>query len=220
MSSEEFDRTVGQRLGSRGRNEAVSWGDLTEQERAEATAVLDVADLLWEAGHGAPALQDDPVAALLGLVPDPQYALDPKALARARKAARLTAGQLADRLTTRGWEFTGGDVFRWENRSTAEVAPAVIQSIAEVTGTTVKQLTAEAGPSAVHESVMAMSQTPKFEELAQRWARLRGVALEVAISSLQSRVPAAARRGRLPDTDQWLSSLEELVTAMEHGSQR
>lgn len=220
MSSEEFDRIVEQRLESRGRDGTVSLKDLTEQERTEATALLEVADLLWEAGHGAPALQEDPVAAMLGLVPDVQCALDPKALTRARKAARLTVGQLADRLTARGWEVTGGDLFRWENRSTAEVPPAVIQAIAEATGTTVGRLTADAGPSAVQESVKVVSETPKFKELARRWARLRGVALEVAFSSLQSRIPAAARRGQLPDTDQWLSSLEELVTAMEHGSQR
>jgi hypothetical protein len=71
---------------------------LSAEDRADVESLIEVADLLWAAGHGAPPLESDPVAAMLGLIPDPQCALDPKALARARKNARLKPSELVNRL--------------------------------------------------------------------------------------------------------------------------
>lgn len=48
------------------------WRDaqLDERDRDDIAALVDIADLLWLSARGAPPLEDDPVAAMLGLVPD------------------------------------------------------------------------------------------------------------------------------------------------------
>lgn len=216
--SADLDRIIAELLELKQQQGAVSVPDFDEKDRAEIQAALEVADLLWEAGHGAPPLEKDPIAAMLGLVVDPHCMLDPKALTRARKSARLNAGQLAERLAARGWEVTGNDVFKWENRSTAGVTPALIQAIAEEIGTSVEHLTTDTQPTTLHNSVSEVSQTPRFKELAHRWAHIRGVSLDIAASTLQSRMLATVHRGQHPDTEQWLQSLEELVRAMENKS--
>jgi hypothetical protein len=42
---------------------------LSEAERTDIMSLVEVADLVWLANQGAPPLEDDPVAKLLGLVP-------------------------------------------------------------------------------------------------------------------------------------------------------
>ena len=170
----------------------------------------------------APPLESDPVAAMLGLLPDPRWALDPTALTGARKAAGLKTRELADRLVARGWDVESRDVFRWETRSTTDVSPALIQAIAEVTGTNPDRLTTSQGESPMQKYVAAATRTRQFHGLVERWARLQGVSARMAASALESRMLATVQRGDHPDTDQLLQSLDALVTAMEagEGSQR
>lgn len=193
---------------------------LSEDDRVEVESLIEVADLLWEAGHGAPPLKSDPVAALLGLNPDPRCALDPKALARARKNARLKASELADRLVARGWEVQGRDVFRWENQSATDVAPALIKAIAEETGTNIDLLTMSQPSAVEHEVVAAVTRSPGFEGLVDRWARFQGVSRALAASALESRMLATVHRGDRPDAEQLLQSLDALVTAVEGRTSR
>lgn len=189
-------------------------GSRPEDEYLAATA--DVADLLWETAHGAPALSIDPVAALLGLVPDSKRALDGKSLARARKRAGLTVGQLALRLEARGWEVQSKDVFRWETRSTADVAPAVINAIAEETGAQVDTLLLTAASRSDESKAVAhVKQSSAFQALVDRWAALQSMSRDLAESALESRMLATVHRGDNPDTDQMLQSLESLVATME-----
>lgn len=114
---------------------------LTESDRAEIDSLVEVADLLWESAHGAPPIDQDPVAKMLGLVPDPERALDGRALARRRKYARVTRNELAARLRVRGWEVQFSDVYWWEKRSAAEVVPALVGAIAEEVGASTDRLT-------------------------------------------------------------------------------
>lgn len=182
---------------------------------AEATELLDVADLLWEAAHGAPPLEQDPVAAMLGLVPDSSRSLKESALKQAIQAAGLKPSTLAQKLSDRGWEVATRDVFNWQTRGDTSVSPALIQAIAEVTGTAADQLTVDRGEAPGHQALQSVTSSTAFKALAERWARLRGTTMSLAASALEARLAASVFRGNQPTEDQMLASLEELITALE-----
>lgn len=100
----------------------------------------DVSDVEWVAtllrhlGRVVPALEDDPTARMLDLVPDRARQLDPAGLAGAMTHGALSVDQVADRLAARGWEVTGGQVASWVSRGDPSVCPALITAIAAVTG--------------------------------------------------------------------------------------
>lgn len=216
MTKDERNEVLANLLEARaGRVTGKDQPALSEEDRAEVESLIEVADLLWEAGHGAPPLKSDPVAAMLGLIPDPRCALDPKALVRARKNARLKPSELADRLVARGWDVQIRDVFRWENQSAADVPPALIKAIAEETNTSADRLTESREVTAEYEAVAAVTRSPRFERLVERWARIQGVSRALAASALESRMLATVHRGDRPDADQLMQSLDTLVTAVE-----
>jgi hypothetical protein len=215
---DERDEVLTNLLEARaGRVVGASKPSLSEEDQAEVDSLIEVADLLWEAGHGAPPMGVDPVAAMLGLIPDRQYSLDSKALARARKNAKLKPTELANRLIARGWEVQARDVFRWETQSAIDVAPALIRAIAEEIGTDVDRLTTAQRATAEHNAVTAVTRSPGFEALVERWARIQGLSHALAASALESRILATVHRGDRPDADQLLQSLDALVTAVERG---
>ncbi|MEU4194893.1 hypothetical protein AB0E69_23545 [Kribbella sp. NPDC026611] len=181
----------------------------------EIKDLVEVADLLWEAGQGAPPLQDDPIAAMLGLVPDPNQALNPKALKSARMKAGLSLSQLTQRLADRGWEVNQRKVADWEGRSSGEVPPALIKAIAEETKTSTERLTTKREATSQSQTIAAVVQSDRFADLKARWARLRGVSGEMAESMLISRINVAVHRGDHPNEEQLLANLEALVSAIE-----
>lgn len=77
-----------------------------------------------------PVRADDPVALMLGLVPDPAVVVSGSKLAKVRKSARLNLEQFVGRLRARGWEVTVQQCFRWEI-GRPELSPALITAIAE-----------------------------------------------------------------------------------------
>lgn len=184
----------------------------------EAVELLDIADLLWEVAHSAPPLERDPVAAMLGLVPDSGRSLSGVALKQVMQTAGLKPSSLAEKLTNRGWEVATRDVFNWQNRADASVPPALIQAIAEVTGTTADQLTVDRGESPAHRAAQSVTSSPAFKALAERWARLRGTTMSLAASALEARLAASVFRGSTPSEEQMLASLEALVEALESRS--
>jgi hypothetical protein len=190
----------------------------------EAGELAVVASALRHRALEVPALEDDPVAASLGLVPDARYALEPKALSKARKATGLTASGLASSLNARGWQIRTADILRWEGRHARDVPPALIAALAAVLGTTPDLLSrtrgvatgdggndAESVPSALQ---IALND-PRFALLARRLARLRGISQAMAESTLRSRGLATVHRGGEPDPERWLDSLEAFVGALE-----
>ena len=193
--------------------------ELDDRDRDDIVALADTADLLWLSAHGAPPLEDDPVAALLGLVPDRECSLDSNALSQARKRAGLTVSELAERLRERGWEFRKGDVFRWETRSASEVAPAVVQAIADILSRPVEDLIAVSSWTSGQDHLADVRRHPLFEQLVDRWARVRRVSRAVAAAALESRMVATVHRGERPDTEQLLRSLDALVTSIEQGDE-
>lgn len=180
-----------------------------------AAALTDMADLLWESAQGAPPLEHDPVAAMLGLVPDAARGLDGSGLAQARKNAGLSASQLAERLRTRGWKVQTGDVFRWENRAAPNVAPALIEAIADELGIAATRLIADNTRSPEHDLVAAARQSSEFADLVDRWASLQNQSPQTAASALESRMLATVHRGDRPDLGQMLRALRVLIESVE-----
>jgi hypothetical protein len=141
MNEHDRDRLLAELIERPQERKSILQGaELDERDRDDIAALVETADLLWLSARGAPPLEDDPVAAMLRLVPDRECMLDSGALSRARKRAGLTVSDVAERLRTRGWEFQQGDVFRWETRSTPDVPPAVVQAIADIIGTQAENL--------------------------------------------------------------------------------
>ncbi|MFI7519555.1 hypothetical protein [Micromonospora globbae] len=217
MNQNERDELMAKLIEAapRERSEVLQNADLDESEKWEAVSLAEAADLLWEAAHGAPPLDRDPVAAMLGLVADPDCALDPTLLARARKRAGLKVSQIAERLRARGWDVHQGDVFRWETRSATDVVPALVQAIADVLETSVESLIATPRPAAGQDVFAAVRRSPLFQQLVQRWARARRVSHAVAAAALETRMVATVHRGDRPDEKQLLRSLDALVSAVE-----
>lgn len=196
-------------------------GGSTDDMYLEARRVLRAADILWADAHRAPAPEDDPVAAMLGLVPDDNYQLDPRALKRAREAARLQPTTFARALSRRGWKVTTRDVFDWELKGPPSASPALLRAAAEVLHTDPDRLTrpstriaASRAPEAVQVANNAVA-SPRFAELVARFAKLQGIPTKMAHSALRSRMVATVHRGEHPDADQMLASLEALIQALE-----
>ncbi len=185
----------------------------------ESVALAETADLLWLAARGAPALADDPVAAMLGLVPDRECSLESSALSRVRKRAGLTVSDIAARLQARGWDFQGRDVFRWETRSASDVAPAVVQAIADILNARIEDLITDPSSAPGQDQFAEIRRHQMFVQLADRWARVRHVSRAVAAAALESRMAATVYRGERPDTEQMLRSLEALVSSVEQAGE-
>lgn len=218
MSEGQYDEILAAYLDSPKRKlPNGSANQLSDHERRELKSLIDVAETLWDTSHGAPPAEEDPVAAMLGLVPDRHSALNPKELVRLRKLAGLKVGQLADRLNARGWEVKAPDVFRWENKSAIDVAPALIAAIAEEIGASAAQITTDMAGE--REEADELRRNPRFKELAAKWAELQNLSFELATSALYSRALATVHRGQHPDTEQMLDSLEALVKALEGKSE-
>ena len=172
---------------------------LSPAQRREVHASWSLLRASWHATeeHVPPPLADDPLARALGLVPDPRQRLDGQQLAQARKNRGLKASQLADLLTSRGWDVPARTVVRWEMADSADIAPALLAAIAEVLGVPAERLAASAAdPGPVAEEVEAALRTTRFAELAARWAAKAGLTVESAQAALrQTMVLATARRG-------------------------
>lgn len=216
MNDEERDRLVAELL-ERPQERALILGDaeLSDQERAELADIVETADALWLAAQGAPALEDDPVAAMLGLLPDSECRLDSAALSRVRKRIRLSVSDVASALRERGWDFEKSDVFRWETRTATDVPPAAIQALADILRAPVDDLISAPSEASLPRYVGEVRAHPLFEQLVDRWAQARRVSRPVAAATLESRMLATVHRGEHPDTEQLLRSLDALVTSVE-----
>lgn len=216
MRDEDRDRLLAELIESPYERERIMRdAELDDQDRQDVEALTETADVLWLSAQGAPALDEDPVAAMLGLVPDRECRLESKSLSRARKRAGLAISALAERLRQRGWEIDTKDVFRWETRSAADVAPAIVQAVADILSTSVDSLIAAPSSTSARGPLAAVRGHPLFEELVDRWARVQRIPRPVAIASLESRMYATVHRGEHPDTEQLLRSLDALVTSVE-----
>lgn len=186
-------------------------------QRREVLKLVKAGDLVWEAAHPAPPLEEDPVAALLGVVPDPNFQLEAKALLQVCQANGLKPTVLAERLKGRGWKVNASDIFRWQTRSAPDVPPALIKAIAEEVRIDPQRLVAKSDPrrTRLREVTEGITSSRRFNDLVQRFANLRQISTEMAESVMKSRMLATVHRGDTPDEEQMLASLESLVHALE-----
>ena len=220
MSDEDRDRLIGESIANPyERQRILRDAGLNDQEMADITAISDTADLLWRAAHGAPPLVDDPVAAMLGLVPDRECSLNVRALTAARKRAGLKVSDLAARLRERGWDFQKNDVFRWETRTASDVAPAVIEAIANILDVRVDSLVSASDSATAQDRLSSVRHHPLFEQLVDRWARVQHISRSVAAAALETRMAATVHRGEQPDPEQLLRALEALVVSLERADE-
>lgn len=199
---------------------------LPDSLRVEIEPLLAAGDLAWESQFVAPPTEQDPIAAVLGLVPNASYLVNAASLAKARKARGMTVGTLAAQLTQRGWETRARDVFSWENGISTSLPPATVRAIANLLKTTPERLTT--GTVTARESsaptpgigrsdvAEAARSTTRFRALVARYADLFGVTLHEATVEMSDRMLSTVHRGSHPDQEQMLSSLEALLDALEH----
>ena len=88
-------------------------------------------------------------------------------------------------------------------------------AIAEVLGVGAEQLTVDRGTSPERQDFSAIVNSPSFEGLVNRWARLQGISRSLASSALRSRLLATVHRGDRPNDEQMLRSLDSLIAALE-----
>lgn len=220
MHDDERDRLLSELIEQPQDRERILRGaQLSEQDRRELVSLVATADALWLSAQGAPALEHDPVAAMLGLVPDSECRLNSAALSRARRRARLSVSDVAARLRQRGWEYDKGDVFRWETRTATDVPPAVVQAIADILGSPVDDLVSSSSQTSLPDYLADVRRHPQYEQLVNRWAHARRVTRSVAAATLESRMLATVHRGGHPDTEQLMRSLDALVSSVERTDQ-
>ncbi|WP_139146546.1 hypothetical protein [Arthrobacter sp. SW1] len=220
MDDNERDRLIAELIDSpQDRERLLREPRLSDQDREDFITLLDIADEVWLSAQSAPPLEEDPVAAMLGLVSEPECRLVPGSLARARKRSRVTVSELAERLQRKGWDFDKGDIFRWETRTAADVPPAVIQAISAVLDTPVDQLVSSSASQSLPAQLLAALRDPLFKQLVSRWAAARNLSDTVAAAMLEGRMLATVHRGD-PDTNQLLRSLEALVASVERSERK
>lgn len=201
---------------------------LDPEDADEVQSLLAAIDLVAEAVSDAaappevvvPPLEEDRVAAMLGLIPDPDYSLDSSALARARRKAGFSASDLAGRLAAREWEVSVADVFRWETRSAPEVSPALIRAIAEETGVDPDSLIIDKAAAPESGAVAAVMASTDFTELVNRWAENQRISPALAKTTLKARMQTSVHRGEKPDAAQMLRTLAAFVDAHEKDHDR
>jgi len=215
MNTENRDDDIARILDAREGRSALEAADATTSERSDLRDLASAADLAWASAQTPPPLADDPVAAMLGLVPDPDLELDSKAFASARKRAGFTISTFAARLTTRGWDVSSKDVFAWESGKNLPHIPALITALAEETGVDPDRLRRQSGVDPERARFAAVVASTTFQHLAARWARLQGTTVALASSALESRMLVAVHRGGAPDAEVLLDSLEAMVSAVE-----
>lgn len=221
MSEEEFNERDGLMellLETPPGPERDRWlAELDDEARATFYRLLEIDDRVWEASQGAPPLQSDPVAAMLGLVPDSSFRLDSTAFTQLCSRHGLKPTKLADRLRARGWAVEASDVFRWQTSVASDVSPALIRAIAETIGTSPDKLVAApaAKQGALDTVTDLVTATRRFSDLVQRFALAQQISPSMAQTLLRSRMLTTVHRGREPEVGQMLDSLEALVRALE-----
>ena len=216
MSSDnDRDDEIAEILDARNGRSVLDSGASFAERDPELRGLLEAADLAWASQQHAPPLADDPVAAMLGLVPDPEFELDGKALASARKRSGLTVSSRASLLAERGWEVSGKDVFAWESGRGAPRGPALINALAQETSVDADRLRRRVSEDPERATLAAVIGSAAFKSLAERWARLQGTTAALAASALESRMLVAVHRGGAPDEEVLLDSLEAMISAIE-----
>ncbi|MBY6413933.1 hypothetical protein HQ346_19750 [Rhodococcus sp. BP-252] len=190
----------------------------SDDERRELDAVRRVVEALRDRAYAVPALDNDPVAQMLGLVPKASKTLNPVKLQAAMKSTGMKASEIASRLASSEWEVSTRDVFNWSAKNASMVPPALIDAIAKVLAVTPDSLVDVSARESVSLRNAELGNDPLFANLAVRWAKIKRVTEDVAAAMLLSRLDATVYRGETPPNELLLRSLEALVSASEKKS--
>jgi len=178
---------------------------VSNEEWDEARQLAEVENLL--SIREAPPLEQDRVAAMLGLIPDPNLVVDGSAIKRLR--GKVPVSQIAARLQTYGWDVSAADVRDWQARPGVVLAPALLERLANVMGTTVEGITRRAG-TVIDPDVAA---SPRWHSVVARLAALLNVAPGVAQPRLAGALAGA--RYRNESAESYLEAAESYVAALE-----
>ncbi|KQV06692.1 hypothetical protein [Leifsonia sp. Root112D2] len=174
--------------------------------------LLEVAELL-RLDNDVPPLEQDPVAAMLGLIVDPSVVLSSRAFTTARRNSGIAPSALAAKLRDRGWQVSAADVARWQSHAPTDLTPALLAAVADELHTELGTITDSA--PARPDWLIAATATGKFANLSTRWARLKSLSLPAASAILESRLLATVNRGDRPETDDLLETLDAFVSTLE-----
>ena len=158
---------------------------------------------------GAPVLDQDPVAAMLGMVPDLTREVDGAAVKRARVKSKLQVSEVASQLKERGWQVSAAQVRDWETKPGQVLPPALTLRLATILNLLANVITRPIGQLVPAD----VADRPRWGRLVQRVAALWCVPLDSAEPRLVAALTTA--RFRNETTDSYLEAAESLVAQME-----
>lgn len=188
----------------------------TAEERKELIALAQVADAAWLTTRGAPPLDEDPIAAMLGVSPSASVTIDPAHFKSARTRSGVSVSELRERLVARGWTVTTAEVASWQTRVGIELVPAVVDDISEALAARAEDFIKPHSDGA--RSLHAALRTAEwFNAVVEQWQVAKGVARGIAEAQLLVRATATVHRGEEPDVEQIRGLLERLVVTDRDG---
>ena len=161
-------------------------------EAAQQTILEPQPDVEPPAAAQVPVRADDPVALLLGLVPDPAVVVNGRKLAAARKRARLDLGQLVDHLRARGWDVTTQQGLQWE-LGQPQLPPALIAALAEELSVEDDALLAAPSTRREHTDLF---DNQRIQAFITDWAAEAGIEPDLLRERTSATLAGAAHRNR------------------------
>ncbi len=186
---------------------------LRETELREAQEVIRLLEAAWNAAALAiPALEDDPVAAELGLVaPRAPVMLNGVAIKVARARQGLSIGDVSRRLIAEGHPTSIRWLFGVEQGSSTPVDATLAEAISRMLGVSLTDITAVAA-TRKSDSLVAFLRSPRYAEIIRDWAVRLGLAADTLRARYSPLLMAAPRRDRGDaDEDEWARLLIALL---------
>ncbi len=188
--------------------------EFPEIDRAEATAALGWLRDLWRTAtpaYAVPDLTDDPVAARLGLVPQPQVTVAGPVVAAARRRRGLDLAGLAATVGEHGTTISIRDLSRLERNPAAAVPAWTAQALAAALRVPVDALRpADARPD--DRGLSAFLVSAAFHDEVFGWAdRHAREPQAVAARARQQLRSVRFRGGKEGSPEQWLSLLRSIL---------
>ena len=188
--------------------------DLPEADRADAAAKLDWLRDLWRTNtpaYRAPDLADDPAAASLGLIPQPEILVVGSAVAAARHRRGLDLVGLADLVGEHGTTISVRDLSRLERTPTTALPGGTAQALAAALAVPVDALN-PAGARPDDRGLSAFLASAAFHREVLGWADRHGQEQQVVAAKAKERLRSVRFRGTGPgSTEGWLALLRSIL---------
>lgn len=186
---------------------------LSDEESSELSGVFRLLDACWGAdSFQVPALEDDPLAAELGIraKPSPLISIRGSAVKTARSRSGLTIRRVASTLSGLGHPVTTAWVFDLEQKTEQEVGAELAEALARVLGVQSTELLSH--HSGIVDGIKVFLDSPSFGGIVERFAWLRGLDPGQVRTRAEFQLANAPRRSRgEPDQDEWKRLLITLL---------